>query len=305
MSSSKGDFLPSLSGKQNPAARASLFFSLILGIGFSGCGDQSGAENPKVASEGERNPKGEILSVDSEGRAWRRGPDLETQWPDDPRVDIARELMASGNFPNAELVLTTVLKANPNVYRAQFLRGIAKQKQIRYEEALLDLDAALKSGQAFPESRHGEHFRGWCLYHLGRTQDAKEAFMKHIEKFPEEGDSHFGVAVAAIEEGNLEDAQPYLERSIELQKDIPSRRRELSKAYARLGDVHLGFNRLELAHKSYQTAVVRWPDHYEAWAKLARVLDRMDLPVKAERARNEQQKAMIRVGRSVDEESPD
>ena len=288
---------------QEQTQPASGLCALILVAILGACSEEPGAKNPEASSSAEQKKHGEAMVVDAEGRTWRRGPDLERQWPDDPRVDIAKELLASHNYVDAEIVLTGVLKNNPKVARAQFLRGIAIQKQMRYQQALEELDASLATAQMFPEARHGEHFRGWCLYHLGRAKEAKEAFEKHIEMFPEEGDSHFGLAVVSIEDGQLQDAQPHLERAIELQKDNPSRRRELAKAHARLGDVHLSFDRLELARKSYHTAVIRWPDHYEAWAKLARVLDRLDRSLEAERARNEQRNAMIRVGRSVDEES--
>lgn len=289
--------------KQVHAHTARGLCALILFAVLGACSEEPVAKKPQASDSDVQKERGEALVVDAEGRTWRRGPDLERQWPDDPRVDIAKELLASNNYVDAEIVLSGVLKNNPKVARAQFLRGIAIQKQMRYQQALEDLDASLATAQLFPEARHGEHFRGWCLYHLGRAKEAKEAFEKHIDLFPEEGDSHFGLAVVSIEDGQLQDAQPHLERAIALQKDKPSRRRELAKAYARLGDVHLSFDRLELARTSYHTAVIRWPDHYEAWAKLARVLDRLDRSVEAERARKEQRNAMIRVGRTVDEES--
>ena len=105
--------------------------------------------------------------------------------------------------------------------------------------------------------------------------------------------------------GNLPEAQLYFERAIELQRGMPSRLREIAKAHARLGDVHLAFNRLDLARESYHQAVIRWPDHHEAWAKLARVLDRLDRPEQAERARKEHRNARLRMGRSVEEEPSD
>jgi tetratricopeptide (TPR) repeat protein len=248
---------------------------------------------------------GEVVGVDAQGRSWREGPVLEQQWPDDPRVSIAKELLGGGKYPEAELVFTTVLSENSQVARARFLRAIAIQKQKHYQRALAELDVAIASGQAFPERSHGEHFRGWCLYHLGRTGEAGEAFSAHVEAHPEEGDSHFGLGVVAMELGNLPEAQLYFERAIELQRGMPSRLREIAKAHARLGDVHLAFNRLDLARESYHQAVIRWPDHHEAWAKLARVLDRLDRPEQAERARKEHRNARLRMGRSVEEEPSD
>lgn len=247
--------------------------------------------------------QGPIVVVDPEGRPWRQGPDIELQWPDDPRVDIARELLASGKYAETELVLRTVLSDRESIGRARFLLGIAMQKQKHYAAALELLDAAVATGQPFPEARHGGHFRGWCLYHLGRPKEAQAAFEAHLVAAPGEGDSHFGLGILALEEGQLTEAQTQLERAIELQAENPGRRREVAKAHARLGDVHLANGEIDAARQRYHTAVIRWPDHYEAWAKLARVLDRLDRGVEADRARAEYQNARKRRGLDIPTET--
>ena len=271
---------------------------LLLGFGCAEEASNQGKATSQVGQTATNAPDTQ------QGASPPSGHLLKEQWRDDPRIDIARELLRGGRYPEAEIVFTTILNEQPTIARARFLRAIAIQKQQRYAQALEELQAACASGQAFPERLHVDHFRGWCLYHLGRTAKAGEAFAAHVEAFPEEGDSHFGLGVVAIELGNLQDAEPHFDRAIDLQKDIPSRRRELAKAYARLGDVHLGLDRIDAARVSYHTAVIRWPDHHEAWAKLARVLDRLDRGEEAARARNEHRNALRRVGRDVDEEGP-
>ena len=255
---------------------------------------ESGLED--AAKDGEP-----LVMVDPTGRVWREGPEIEDQWPDDPRLDTARSLMRSGKYAEAELVLGTILDDRPAIGRARFLRGIAIQKQKRYEAALKEIDAAMATAQRFPEAGHADHFRGWCLYHLGRLDPAAAAFTAHAEAWPDEGDTQFGLGVVAIDQGRYQDAERFLTRAIELQSDMPERRRELAKAHARLGDVHLGQDRIDDARAAYHTAVIRWPDHYEAWAKLARTLDRLDRSVEAERARAEEANARRRTGRMVEE----
>ena len=263
---------------------------------FSGC-DQAPAPTPDTPGSSE-----EIVTMDAEGRPWKRGPEIKLQWPDDPRVDIAREFLQSHQYAQAEIVLRAVLSDRESIGRARMLLGIAVQKQKHYAAALAILDEALATKQPFPEALHGGHFRGWCLYHLGRGSEARDAFEAHLDLFPNEGDSHFGLGIIALEAGELDAAQRHLEHAIELQSPLPARRRELAKAHARLGDVHLARGNVDDARASYHTAAIRWPDHYEAWAKLARVLDRLERSEEAARARTEYEHALERSGRSVPED---
>ena len=253
---------------------------MLLMILASGCGDESTTDKPSTGS-------------DDSGA-------LKTPSGDTPRFQIARRLLRSGDFAGTEVLLEAILKQQPDNARARFLLGVSIQKQKRYEAALVEFDAATKMNQSFPEQTHEDHFRGWCLYHLGRLNEAKAAFKVHAEDFPGEGDTQFGLGIIALDQGDLELAGTYLERAIELQSSLEGRKREVAKAHARLGDVQLGMDRLDDARESYHTAVKRWPDHYEAWSKLARVLDRVGEPEMAERARAEEVKARQRTGRPVE-----
>ena len=279
---------------------------LILGVlAAGGCGDVDSEEKGNLATHSSpqtsNEPAEPVIAIDSYGRPWKKGPEIKSQWPDDPRVDIALKLIESRNYSDAQIVLETILAQKPNIGRARFLLGIVLQKQKQYEAALANLDMAVKMDQPFPESLHAEHFMGWCLFNLGRLEDARAAFTDHVAQFPEEGDSHFGLGIVAIDQGNFGMAKTSLEKAIALQKDVPRRAREVAKAHARLGDVYLAEDALEDARSNYHTAVIRWPDHYEAWAKLARTLDRLEKPVQAERARKESDNARRRMGRTVDD----
>ncbi|MCH2161471.1 MAG: tetratricopeptide repeat protein [Phycisphaerales bacterium] len=281
------------------ACLSGVFLAGFLTV-FSSCEQGSGPPDAGDTVSEQAQGASKVV-VDDEGLAWKQGPEIENQWPDDPKLDVARSLIRSRKFADAELVLGTLLQDRPGIGRARFLRGIAIQKQKRYEAALNDIDAAIATGQRFPEAAHAGHFRGWCFYHLGRLDAASEAFKAHAQAFPEEGDTQFGLGVVAIDQGRFEEAEFFLNRAIALQADLPERQRELAKAHARLGDVHLGLDRVDEARQSYHTAVIRWPDHYEAWAKLARTLDRLDRPVEAERARAEEANARRRTGRDIEE----
>jgi len=277
----------------------------VIAGSLGGCSDADSGKKPDSASVSspEASPQATetVVAIDLDGRPWKKGPEITSQWPDDPRVDIALKLIESRNYSDAQIVLETILSQQPTIGRARFLLGIVLQKQKHYEAALANLNAALDLEQAFPESKHAGHFIGWCLFNLGRLEDARALFNQHLSQYPNEGDSHFGVGIVAIDQGDFVTAKASLMKAIDLQKDNPRRLREVAKAHARLGDVYLAENSLEDARSNYHTAVIRWPNHYEAWAKLARTLDRLDEPVQAERARKEADNARVRMGRAFDE----
>ena len=205
-------------------------------------------------------------------------------------------LLQSGGFETAEAAAMARLEVDSEDARARFLLGVARQKQKRYAAGLAAIDEACASSIAFPERTHAGHFRGWCLFYLGRPEASAVAFRSHLEVMPDEADSHFGLGVALLETGEPEAALPAFESAIALNQAIPERRRDLAKALIRRGDAYWELDRIEDAQMSFQKGIVQFPDHYEGWAKLARAMDRLGDPVRAERARFEEQQARIRVG---------
>ena len=211
------------------------------------------------------------------------------------------DLLQSGAFEPAESLALARLESNPADARARFLLGVARQKQKRYTAGLAAMDEACASPTSFPERAHAGHFRGWCLFYLGRPDEAADAFTAHLRTSPDEADSHFGLGVSRLESGDPETARASFERAIELNDGRADRRRDLAKAWIRLGDTWWETDRPDEARDAYHKGVIRYPDHYEGWEKLARALDRTGDAVKAERARNEAQNARRRVGAFVDD----
>ncbi len=260
-----------------------------LSVLLAGCGD---GETTSVRDD-PRVPMGTSTPLSENGDA--AGP------VDD---EIATRILAqlrAGGFEPAEAAALARLESNPEDARARFLLGVARQKQKRYAAGLEALDEACASPVPFPERRHAGHFRGWCLFYLGRPGEAAEAFEDHLEVSPEEADSHFGLGVSRLEAGDPEAARPSFERAIELNDGRPDRLRDLAKAWIRLGDTWWETDRTEEARAAYHKGVIQYADHYEGWEKLARALDRAGDSVKAERARNEARNARLRVGAFVDD----
>ncbi len=126
-----------------------------------------------------------------------------------------------------------------------------------------------------PEYHPTYHFRGWCLYWLGETGPARAAFKEHLRHAPTEGDSHFGLGVIDLDEDRLDDAERRFRRAIELQAGNPRRGKDVSKAHARLADIHIRRDDLPAARAELIAATGLWPEHYAAFYKLSRVLRRL------------------------------
>jgi tetratricopeptide (TPR) repeat protein len=215
---------------------------------------------------------------------------------------MARLMLDAGRFPEAEMALRTLLRERPNLPRAEFLLAVAMQKQKRYADAEALFDKIIDAKAAFPEINHLFHFLGWSQFYLGKLPESRSAFEEHLRRVKDEPDSIFALGLIDMEEDHVDDAERRFRQAIELQKDVPSLRRDLAKAHARLGDVLLRRDQIAAAEEEFRAAVTAWPNHYEAWAKLARTLDRQGRPEQAERARAEERAAMVRSGRATPEE---
>lgn len=254
--------------------------STVLAIGLGACTDISDGDSGVETSE---------ESVGSSPS------DLQ-----DPRLELARQLIAGGGFDQAESVLDAVLVDHPGHPRPRFLRALAIQKQKRYEVALVELDALAAEGTEFRDRDAIDHFRGWCLFYLGRPREAEVAFARHLTLQPEVADSEFGRGRALLELGRPEPAVVAFDRALALEADRPDRRRSRGKAWIRRGDALWELDRLEEATSSFHKGVIQFPDHYEGWAKLATGHERLGDPEKAVWARREHDRARMRLGLSVD-----
>jgi tetratricopeptide (TPR) repeat protein len=191
--------------------------------------------------------------------------------------------------------------AQPGSARAAFYVGLSFHKQKRHAEALAFLERAEAAPDSeFPEAPHVPHYLGWCRYYLGDLAGAHRAFEAHAAAFPGYDDSQFALGLIAFDRDELDEAEHRFRRALELLQRAAGdaaagTARERAKCLARLGDVALRRGDLESAERDARAAVELWPDHHEAWAKLARVLDRQGRAGAAAAARSQQQAALARI----------
>ena len=220
-------------------------------------------------------------------------------------LSVATKLLSSGQFLDAEIVLRAMLKEQPNCARAEFLLGVTLLKQKQYAKARPLLEESLAHNQDFSGRKQVDHFLGWTCFYLGDLESAKRHFQSHVGAMPTADDSYYGLAVIAIEEDRMSDAQVALERAMELIGTAPDRNKDRAKVLARLGDVELRREKTSEALALYEEAATLWPDHYEIWGKLARMYDTLNRPTDAQQSRAKQQEAMKRTGREpIGESAP-
>jgi tetratricopeptide (TPR) repeat protein len=189
-----------------------------------------------------------------------------------PELAAAARLISDRKTDQARSWLDAHLASHPDDGQAAFLLGLTYHREKRYTLARPWFESAVRLA---PQYHTIHHFHGWCLYYLGDMPGARVAFIRHIEAVPGEGDSHFALGLIAFDDDRLDDAQRRFAGAIELQRDNPGRRRDVSKAHARLADVHIRRDELEGAKTQLLLATELWPQHYAAFYKLSRVLTRL------------------------------
>ena len=231
-----------------------LVLAAALAPAGGGCGDDRAAAPPgapKPAHPAEQTAKPASLS---------------------PQLTAAARLIAEQKTEQARTWLEAHVAGHPDDGQAAFLLGLTYHREKRYTLARPLFESAVRLA---PDYHTVHHFHGWCLYYLGDMPGARAAFNRHVEAVPGEGDSHFALGLIAFNDDRLDDAQRRFAAAIELQRNNPGRRRDVSKAHARLADVHIRRGELEEAKARLLLATELWPQHYAAFYKLSRVLHRL------------------------------
>jgi len=265
--------------------------------GFTACEHENGnapsSSAPKVTAPNQS--RAEPQAGPSASGTPPKPPVQRPPTPEDPRYAGIRAFLRQQQFSDAQAVAETILSERPQEWRAQFFAGLALHKQKFYGKARPLLESASVHESEFPEGLHAVHYLGWCAYYLGDLEAAKRAFLTHQQRFPSYDDTFFALGLIALDEDRLGEAEAYFRRAMDEIAKTGGLPRERGKNLARLGDTLLRQERLAEAEAAYREAVALWRDHHEAWAKLARILDRTGRPEEAATARTEQQAALDRL----------
>ncbi len=262
-------FAPPVAKLDTPMAARTVILMLAaaLAAGATGCGRRP----DEAAAPPDRAP---VAPAETPARS-ATPPARETApepIPLGPRLVAMATLISRQQTDVARDRLQQYLQEHPDDGQAAFLLGLTYHREKRYTLARPWFESA--AGLA-PDYHPIHHFHGWCLYYLGDMPGARAAFERHLGLMPGEGDSHFGLGLIAVDDDRLDDARRRFLKAIELQEGNPKRQRDVSKAHARLADVHIRRGESQQARAELQRATELWPQHYAAFYKLSRVLNRL------------------------------
>ncbi len=183
-------------------------------------------------------------------------------------------LISQGKSGAARVRIRQYMDDDENTAQPLFLMGLSYHQEKRYSKAI----EWFKKASAFREidNRYPPtwHFLGWSYFYQGNLKQSKEAFEQFLQMNLGEGDSLFALGLISLEEGNLESAEQFFNKSIDssqTKEQIEIR----AKATSRLGDVYEERGDFMKAISQYDAAVALNPDLYESLYRKYKLLERV------------------------------
>ncbi|MFO0981241.1 MAG: tetratricopeptide repeat protein [Planctomycetota bacterium] len=218
----------------------------------------------------------------------------------DPALVKSFRLVKDGHYAEAAADVQAYLSAGGCAHpgQAEFLLGLGYHERQLYQSARAHFARAL---ELEPDYFTTSFFYGFTLFNLGCLDEAKRQLEAFLARNPGEAEAVFGLGLVALEQDRIDDAGHDIERAIAMARsrsktrDLPAALREdVARYEARLGDVHLRHDDLGKARAALERSVALWPEHFEPWHKLARVLERLGDHAGAERAQEQSDAALAR-----------
>ncbi|MCP4098030.1 MAG: tetratricopeptide repeat protein [Planctomycetaceae bacterium] len=110
-------------------------------------------------------------------------------WAERAKTELQEGLKSSneGDYQNAILSFTNVIRLEPGMAEAHYYRGLARYQVGLYEEAIADYSRAILIQPVFPEAFLN---RGLARHRLGDYQAAIEDMEQAIELNPRDGNAY-------------------------------------------------------------------------------------------------------------------
>jgi len=178
------------------------------------------------------------------------------------------QLIRQGRVQEARELLEPVVAAHPDWAAAQAALGFTYFDEKRWETAggyyqrALELDPDLHAARV-PYA--------WCLYYLGRLEDARKSFEAYLAVDPDYADATFALGLIRFDTDDLPAAEGYFRRVVALAHARGDAARE-ALAHTRLGDVYLRTGDLERARDELGRSIELDPSNPKAHFKMSRVL---------------------------------
>jgi hypothetical protein len=160
-----------------------------------------------------------------------------------------------GRLEEAEILYRRVLQAQPWHFDGLHLLGVLHFQRGRYEEAVHDIDLALKER---PDVAAAHNTRAAALKELQRLPEALAGYDKALALQPDYVDALYNRATLLQELGQPERALVDFDKAITLRPDH-------AQAFNNRGNALRELGRHEAAMASYDRALALRPDYAEAW----------------------------------------
>jgi protein O-mannosyl-transferase len=191
-------------------------------------------------------------------------------------------------YANAETLLRTTIRRNPNCPMAYYNLGLVYFQQGRLDEAILqyqkvlqfhpdETDALNNLGSAFlqqgrvdeaiayyqkalalkPDSAETHYNLGNALFRQGRTDEAMAHYQKALAINPDSAEAHYNLGNAFLQQGQMDEAMAHYQKALAIKPDY-------AEAHNNLGNVLIQQERVEEAIAQFQTALAIKPDYADA-----------------------------------------
>jgi len=178
------------------------------------------------------------------------------------------ELIRAGRTEEARELLAPAAERRPDWAEAQALLGFTYFNEKRWEAAKTLYERAL----AIDPDLHATRVPyAWCLYYLGRLNEAREQFLAYLEIDPDYPDAVFALGLIQFDTDDLEPAEHQFRRVIILARARRDVARE-ALAHTRLADIHMRTGNLQRAKHELVRSIGLDPSNPKAYFKLSRAL---------------------------------
>ena len=210
--------------------------------------------------------------------AWSTTPAIEQTTVDSRRDDPPASVLSraaraveQGRPADALRELEPFVDDHPDSARLHHTLGLAYEKQQRYRLGAESFRRALELDPRLHEARAP---LGWCLYYLGRLDDAREVFERYLTAVPTDARALLALGLIEFDADRLDGARTRWLQAIELTR---ARNDVADEALlrARLADVEQRAGQLEAARRLLVVAIKLDPKNESYYYKLARVLQRI------------------------------
>ncbi|MGA2788480.1 MAG: tetratricopeptide repeat protein [Verrucomicrobiota bacterium] len=165
-------------------------------------------------------------------------------------------------YADAETLLQTTIRRNPNCPMAYYNLGLVYFQQGRLDEAIVQYQKVL---QINPVETDALNNLGSVFLQQGRLDKAVAHYQKALAINPDSAETHYDLANALFQQGRTDDAMAHYQKALAINPDS-------AMAHYNLGNAFLQQGRLDEAMAQYQKALTINPDYAEAHNNLGNVL---------------------------------